>query len=385
MQVITTEKMPIKLWADDIEKDTLQQAKNLANLPFLFKHVALMPDSHLGYGIPIGGVIALKNVVIPNAVGVDIGCGVCAVKTSINHKDITTEQLKVIMSKIRQRIPLGTNRHKTKMEWSEFHNAPDIEIIQLELESAKYQLGTLGGGNHFIEIQCDQNDFVWIMVHSGSRNFGLKIANEYHRIAKGWCNKWYSNIPDFDLSFFPLETHDAHEYMAAMYFALKFAKENRFKMITTIKEILTEEINDVIFDDLIDVHHNYASIENHFNENVVVHRKGAISARQNQIGLIPGSQGTKSYVVKGKGNVNSFMSCSHGSGRKMGRKQAQKNLNLQDEIKKLDNLNIVHSIRNVDDLDEAPGAYKDIKVVMKNQSDLVNIVAELKPLAVIKG
>jgi tRNA-splicing ligase RtcB len=382
-KVIDTEKLPIKLWLDDVEDEAIQQAKNLANLPFVFKWISIMPDSHPGYGMPIGGVMATRGVVVPNAVGVDIGCGMCAVPTSLRSCDVET--LKIIMEKIRESVPVGFNHLKEKAAWDGFDKAPEIPIVQQELEKSHYQLGTLGGGNHFIEIQKGSDGFIWIMLHSGSRNFGLKIAHEYHEKAKFWCEKWYSNIPDKDLSFFPMETHEAKDYFSAMNFALSFAKENRFRMIERIKNAFSSSVPEVSFGEVINIHHNYAAWEHHFGEDVIVHRKGATLAREGAISLIPGSQGTKSYVVKGKGNADSFMSCSHGAGRKMGRKQAQRELNLEAEQKLLDDQGIVHSVRTVSDLDEAAGAYKDIAVVMDNQSDLVDIVVELSPLAVIKA
>jgi tRNA-splicing ligase RtcB (3'-phosphate/5'-hydroxy nucleic acid ligase) len=382
-KVIDSEKLPIKLWLDDIEDGALQQAKNLANLPFVFKWIAIMPDAHQGYGMPIGGVMATRGVIVPNAVGVDIGCGMCAVPTSLQTIDIDT--LKSIMGKIRTSVPVGFNHLKEKSDWEGFNQAPKIDIVQQELEKAHYQIGTLGGGNHFIEIQKGSDGFVWVMLHSGSRNFGLKIAQKYHEKAKVWCEKRYSNIPEKDLSFLPMETKDAREYFEAMNFALSFAKENRFRMIEQIKSAFSSGVFGVTFGDVINIHHNYAAWEHHFGEDVIVHRKGAILAREGTIGLIPGSQGTKSYVVRGKGNTESFMSCSHGAGRKMGRKQAQRELSLETEQKKLDDQGIVHSVRNVSDLDEASGAYKDISVVMENQNDLVDIVVELSPLAVIKA
>lgn len=239
--------------------------------------------------------------------------------------------------------------------------------------------------NHFIEIQRDQDGFIWIMIHSGSRNFGWKIADKYMCISKTLCKQWHSNILTTELSFLPIGSSESYEYVSAMGFALSFAKENRKRMMDSVKKTMCELILDPIdFAIDIDVHHNYANCENHFGKNVIVHRKGATSAREGQVGIIPGSQGTKSYIVRGKGNINSFMSCSHGAGRKMSRTAAIKNLNLEEEKKKLDDLNIVHSIRNTNDLDEASGAYKDINEVMKNQEDLVEIVTELSPLAVLK-
>lgn len=382
-KVISTENLPIKFWLDDIEEGALEQAKNLANLPFVFKWIAIMPDSHQGYGMPIGGVMATKGVIVPNAIGVDIGCGMCAVPTSLRSCDVDT--LKVIMGKIRESVPVGFSHLKESAVWEGFDNAPKIAVVQQELKKAHYQLGTLGGGNHFIEIQKGSDGYIWIMLHSGSRNFGLKIAHEYHEKAKWWCEKWHSNIPDKDLSFLPVETTEAKEYFMAMNFALDFAKENRFRMIAQIKNAFSSSVPEVSFGEIINIHHNYAAWEHHFGEDVLVHRKGATLAREGTIGLIPGSQGTKSYIVKGKGNPDSFMSCSHGAGRKMGRKQAQRELDLETEQKVLDNQGIVHSIRSITDLDEAAGAYKDISVVMDNQSDLVDIIVELSPLAVIKA
>jgi len=383
MKIINTEKLPIKMWLEEIEDGALNQAKNLANLPFTFKWVSIMPDSHQGYGMPIGGVLATKNVVIPNAVGVDIGCGMCAVRTNIDNLEIN--DLKSIMNGIRKNIPVGFNHQKEPMQWDYFNNAPDTYIIQHELENSKYQLGTLGGGNHFIEIQKGSDGFIWIMIHSGSRNFGFKVAKEYHEKAKKLCEKWYSDLPNSDLSFLPIGTKEAENYFNSMIFALEFAKENRFRMVEEVKKCFHLISDGISFDDTINIHHNYARFENHYGSNVMVHRKGATSAKVGELGIIPGSQGTKSYIVKGKGNKESFMSCSHGAGRKMGRKEAQRKLCLKDEQKILDDQNILHSIRGTTDLDEASGAYKDISEVMNNQSELVDIVTELTPLAVIKG
>jgi tRNA-splicing ligase RtcB (3'-phosphate/5'-hydroxy nucleic acid ligase) len=382
-RVISTEKKPIKLWLDDIEEGALQQARNLANLPFTYRWVAIMPDSHQGYGMPIGGVLATTGVVIPNAVGVDIGCGMCAVKTSL--KTIDRESLKAIMSGIRRRVPLGFDHHKQKQDWEGFDRAPDLPIIQQQLNASRYQLGTLGGGNHFMEIQHGSDEHVWLMVHSGSRNFGLKIATEYHKQAQRLCELWHVDLPDKDLAYLPIETREATEYLDAMNFALEFAKASRYAMLEAMKASVQEVMGDVEFDETINIHHNYAAWEHHYGHDVIVHRKGATSARKSQIGIIPGSQGAKSYIVRGKGNPESFMSCSHGAGRKMGRKQAQRELSLEGEKKRLDDQGIIHAIRGKKDLDEAAGAYKDIGEVMENQSDLVDIVVELAPLAVIKG
>lgn len=378
MQVITEGKIPIKMWINEIEQGALDQAIDLSNLPFAFKHIAIMPDSHQGYGMPIGGVMATKGVIVPNAVGVDIGCGMRAIKTDI--KEIETEDLKKVMSEIRKKIPVGFSHNKDPFEDNLFMSAPDTKIIQQELESSKKQLGTLGGGNHFIEIQKDAEGFIWVMIHSGSRNIGLKVATYFHKEAVKLCEKWCSDIPNKDLSFLPVDTQMAKDYFDSMNWCLNFAKLNRRIMMRHCKDALYQSVD---YTEGIDVHHNYAVYENHYKSNVIVHRKGATSAKLEELGIIPGSQGTKSYIVKGKGNPESFNSCSHGAGRIMGRKQAIRELDYEKEIEKLSG--IVHSIRTKNDLDEASGAYKDINIVMEEQKDLIEIDVELSPLGVIKG
>lgn len=380
-------RIPIKMWLDDIEGNAMSQAKNLANLPFAFKHVALMPDSHSGYGMPIGGVLATHGVIIPNAVGVDIGCGMCAVKTSLQNLD--TVVLKEIMSGIRDVVPLGFEHHKERQPeelMPSLDTVPEQGVVKRQYVAAMKQLGTLGGGNHFIEIQKGSDGFIWIMIHSGSRNIGLKVADHYNKLAKRLNERWFSEVDKKkDLAFLPIETPEAKDYLAEMQYCVDFAFANRKLMIENIKTAFKNIVQEVEFDEVINIAHNYAAWEHHFNTNVIVHRKGATSAREGEIGIIPGSQGSKSYIVRGKGNPESFMSCSHGAGRKMGRHQAQKELDLEQQKAFLDGQGIVHSIRNERDLDEAPGAYKDIDVVMQNQNDLVDIVVELKPLGVIKG
>ncbi len=381
-------RVPIKMWLDDIDENALLQAKNLANLPFVFRHVALMPDSHTGFGMPIGGVIATKDVIIPNAVGVDIGCGMCAAKTSLT--EIDTNVLKMIMSGIRQLVPLGFEHHKESQDEAlmpSLESVPENGIVWREYEAATRQIGTLGGGNHFIEIQKGSDNHIWIMVHSGSRNIGLQVAEHYNKLAIALNQKWYSVVErKLDLAFLPMETQEAKDYFAEMQYCIDFAFASRLLMMERIKTVFADTFGDAFFTtDFINIAHNYARKENHFGSNVIVHRKGATSARKGESGIIPGSQGTKSYIVRGKGNPESFQSCSHGAGRVMGRRQAMRELSLEDEIKKLDRKGIVHAVRSTRDLDEAPGAYKNIALVMRNQEDLVEIAVELSPLAVIKG
>lgn len=386
---IDKQKLPIKLWLEDIEDGAMAQIMNLSNLPFAFKHIAVMPDSHQGYGMPIGGVLATRGYVIPNAVGVDIGCGMCAIRTSI--QEINISQIKEIMGKIRESVPVGFNHNKEKQDES-FMPMPfeelkemKITVVERQYESALKQIGTLGGGNHFIELQKGNDGFVWVMIHSGSRNLGKQVADYYNKIADELNERYFSIIDKKqELAFLPINSPEGIAYLMEMNFCVDFALANRKLMMEKIKACIYEVMNNS-FEPMINIAHNYAIMEHHFNSDVMIHRKGATLAREGTIGIIPGSQGTKSYIVKGLGNTESFNSCSHGAGRKMGRNQAIKTLNLEEEIKKLNDQNIVHAIRGVKDLDEASGAYKDIDVVMNNQKDLVEILVELSPLGVIKG
>jgi len=387
-QVISTERVPIKLWLEDMEEGALEQAKNLANLPFLYKWVAIMPDSHQGYGMPIGGVIATYNVIIPHAVGSDVGCGMSVAELPLTVEELSPH-LRDVLQGIRELVPVGFNNHEVAQEsmWM-----PDIGINDLPIADANYkrafkQVGTLGGGNHFIELQADEDGKVHVMLHSGSRNLGYQVAKHYNKVAIELNERWHSSVPkEWELAFLPIGTEEARNYINEMKYCVEFAKCNRGLMMHNILSVLSLNLDrDFMNAETINIAHNYATLESHFGKNVWVHRKGATSAKEGELGIIPGSQGTKSYIVRGKGNKDSFMSCSHGAGRKMGRKQAKRELNLEEEQRKLDEQGILHSIRGVGDLDEATGAYKDINVVMENQADLVDIVKELRPLAVVKG
>ncbi len=412
MKYFQEDGLVIKSWCEDPEESAISQAKNLAKLPFAFHHVVLLPDTHSGYGMPIGGVFAAKDVIVPNAVGVDVGCGMCAVKTPWTTDQIDKEALKKIFGGsaeyhggIRSVVPVGFNKHSKKQDsclmpkiiganGNEYPFSPDLliltdyPIVRKEYQKALYSLGTLGGGNHFLEIQYDSDKLVWIMLHSGSRNLGKQVADRYNEIAIRLNKKWHSGVPvNWQLAFLPIDSDEGQSYLREMNFCVEFALANRKLMMTRVAEIFNDIMKwkKIDMEGMINIAHNYARIENHFGFNVWVHRKGATSARAGEIGIIPGSQGTASYIVKGKGNPESFMSCSHGAGRKMSRTAAIKNLDLDAEKKFLDDQGIMHSVRNAKDLDEAPGSYKDISLVLLEQADLVEVVAELKPMAVIKG
>ena len=389
-RIINTEKKPIKLWLKDIDNGAMEQAKNLANLPFVHSHIAIMPDAHLGYGMPIGGVMATEGVVIPNAVGVDIGCGMCALQTSLHS--LERDKLRAILSQIRKTIPLGF-KHQKKAQDHRLMPKPkagipvsELQIVSQEYENGRTQLGTLGGGNHFIEIQKGSDGFIWIMIHSGSRNLGFKVANFYNKLAGKMSDRFGSRIPkNWQLAYLPMDSKEGRQYLLEMEFCVDFALANRKLMMERVKDALLMFAAPIHFGQFINIAHNYASLESHFDRELLVHRKGATRALEGEIGIIPGSQGTPSYLVRGKGNVESFKSCSHGAGRKMGRKQAQRVLDLHEEQKKLEDLGILHAIRGRRDLDEASGAYKDIDEVVENQLDLVEVIVTLKPLAVVKG
>lgn len=385
-RVVMGTRLPAKIWTDSVEDTCMEQIVSLASLPFAFKHIAIMPDAHCGKGMPIGGVLATQGVVVPNAVGVDIGCGMCAMKTSLKASELKREQITGVMGHIRKTIPLGFEHHKNAVDESLLPEFDWDKLPFLDGKKARVlkEIGTLGGGNHFIEIQKDTaTDDVWVMLHSGSRHTGLKVAAHYNKIAEFWCEKWHAEtLPG--LAFLPMETQEAKDYMADMNACVQIAFANRKAMMEQITEGFLAMAPGVEFEPMINIAHNYAAWENHFGKNVIVHRKGATRAFKGEIGIIPGSMGTKSYIVEGLGNPESFMSCSHGAGRKMSRSVAFKTLDLKQECRQMDEKGIIHGMRQ-GGLDEAPGAYKDIEQVIAFESDLVKPLVELVPIAVVKG
>ena len=405
-------KMPVKSWCADCEEGAVKQAANLARHPALYHHVALMPDAHLGYGMPIGGVVAAENAVIPAAVGVDIGCGMIAAETDIPAERFAEMSLRrAFQERLKERIPVGEGvSHKTAQNWEGFEEYTANNGMRSDLWPTKLDrmnLGTLGGGNHFIELQKTtllrdpgsaaeggrHESKVWLMIHSGSRNLGKRIEEHYHRIASRLCTRFRVPLADPDLAFLPIEEKDGHDYFTDMLFALRYAKENRRRMMEAMKETLLEFAPEANFVRTIDIHHNYAACEEHFGKKVFVHRKGATSAKLDEIGVIPGSMGTASYIVRGLGNPDSFMSCSHGAGRRMSRIAASTTLTVEECDKAMDGIVCErwHKYRGFGkakgrlDLSEAPQAYKDIEDVIASERDLVEPLVRLVPLASLKG
>jgi len=404
--------MPVKSWCENCEDGAVKQAANLARHPALFHHVALMPDAHQGYGMPIGGVVAAEDAVIPAAVGVDIGCGMIATETDIPAERFADMSFRrAFQERLKERIPVGEGvSHKETQSWEGFEEYTANNGMRSDLWPSKLDrmnLGTLGGGNHFIELQKTtllrgaeaategepHESKVWLMIHSGSRNLGKRIEEHYHRIANRLCTRFRVPLADPDLAFLPIAEADGHYYYTDMLFALRYAKENRRRMMEAMKETVAEFVPAVNFVRTIDIHHNYAACEEHFRKKVFVHRKGATSAKLDEIGIIPGSMGTASYIVRGLGNPDSFMSCSHGAGRRMSRVAASTTLTVEECDKAMDGIVCErwHKYRGFGkakgrlDLSEAPQAYKDIEDVISSERDLVEPLVRLVPLASLKG
>lgn len=387
ISIISGHRIPIKSWCKDIDSGAMKQAVNLTKLPFVYGHVALMADCHEGFGMPIGGVIACKDAIVPNAVGVDIGCGMCAVRTDLPVSSIDSDTVRTILNRTRAAIPMGFDHHKIDQRWKGFDAAPDIPVVQRELHSARRQIGTLGGGNHFIEIQKGDDGHVWFTIHSGSRNFGYKIAEDFHKQALKDCVRRNIELPDKDLAYLPIDKGPGREYKTAMDYALSFAAANRQLMKETVAGIFLD-LTRCGFVHEINIHHNFAAEETHYGRTLMVHRKGATRASIGLEGIIPGSMGTASYIVRGKGNPGSFESCSHGAGRVMGRNEANRTLTYEQVKQAMKGIVFdtwPRGRKGKIDLSEAPQAYKNIDEVVEAQKDLVDVVVKLRPLGVVKG
>lgn len=381
---------PILSWANhELGSDESKMAQNVASLPFVFKHVALMPDVHLGKGALVGSVIATKEAIIPAAVGVDIGCGMAAIKTPFSGEKLEGK-LKQIRQEIEAAIPTGVGENKdiektvtNWQKWREFNQLhPGVQDLQTK---AMRQMGSLGGGNHFIEVCLDTDNQVWLMLHSGSRHIGNKLASCHIDTAKELAKMAQTKLPDADLAYFVAGTPEFAAYWRDLQWAQNYARMNRDVMMARFKRILEKHLaGGKPFKPLLEVncHHNYAEREVHFGEEVYVTRKGAVRAQTEDYGIIPGSMGAKSYIVKGKGCADSFCSCSHGAGRLMSRSKAKGVYTLDDLIAQTAG---VECRKDEGVIDEIPGAYKPIEQVMENQADLVEVVATLKQVVCVKG
>lgn len=384
---------PIKIWTDEIEDQALTQLKNLSRLPFIASNgVACMPDVHAGIGSTVGTVIATDRAVIPAAVGVDIGCGMNAVRLSLKASDLP-ESLAAIRGQIERDVPLGAggaHNHMTDIgpvNSDVYRTVVDSIFggdMQRFMEKAASQMASLGSGNHFIELCIDENQDVWIMLHSGSRGIGNMIGRHYIEKAKRQMEKFFITLPDGDLAYLPEDTDDFNDYMTAVEWAQAYALENRRRMMEIVIAALRRHIpiEFTITQEAINCHHNYVARESHFGKNLWVTRKGAIRARDGDLGIIPGSMGQRSYIVRGKGNLESYCSCSHGAGRKMSRTEARKRFSLTDLVAQTEG---VECRKDDAVLDEIPGSYKNIDVVMENQRDLVEVVHVLKQVLCVKG
>ncbi len=393
---LKTKNVPVKLWTriEEVESQALDQLKNIASLPWVAHHVAVMPDVHVGKGATVGSVIAMRGAVAPAAVGVDIGCGMAAVQTTLRANQLP-DNLKKLRLAIEEAIPVGFSAHAEPMvkqvgrEDMALGNEIALllgrfgELTQSVQDLSKkvgQQLGTLGGGNHFIELCLDTSDNVWLMLHSGSRNIGKTLA-EIH-MAKARKLEHNQALKDRDLAVFLAGTGDMDAYRRDLFWAQEYARLNRAVMLHLYKQVLTEQFPSLGFGEAVHCHHNYVAEETHFGEELMVTRKGAIRAGVGDLGIIPGSMGTKSYIVRGLGNPDAFMSASHGAGRRMSRSKAKQKFTVEDLREQTAG---VECRKDAGVVDEIPMAYKDIDKVMANQADLVEVVAELKQVLCVKG
>jgi tRNA-splicing ligase RtcB len=384
---------PVKSWTEGVpfDNNALEQAYNTASMPFIHSHVALMPDVHLGMGATIGSVVPTDGAVIPAAVGVDIGCGMMAVRTSIQSHELPDSLLK-LRQRIEDTIPVGQGQHDyntykgyadMRIPSRTFRRVAKMRSRDNPAKKAALQMGTLGGGNHFIEICLDENEEVWMMLHSGSRGIGNMIGRAYIEQAKEDMRIHHINLPDRDLAYLSEGTTHFDEYVEAVGWAQDYAFNNRVAMMDTLRRIVEDEVRPFIaIGSAVNCHHNYVEKENHFGKNVWITRKGAVRAREGDLGIIPGSMGAKSFIVRGLGNPDSFHSCSHGAGRVMSRGAAKQNISVDEHI---DATHGVECRKDKGMLDESPAAYKDIDAVMTAQSDLVEIVHTLKQIVCVKG
>jgi tRNA-splicing ligase RtcB len=380
----------IRMWTQPstVEDQAMRQLQNIAALPWTYRHVAVMPDVHYGKGATVGSVIAMRDAVSPAAVGVDIGCGMTAVRTSLRAEDLPAD-LKRLRSLLERAVPVGFAQHRATAftdrdaaDWKVFWQAFEDLTPAVKANSAKalHQMGTLGGGNHFIEICLDTQSQVWVMLHSGSRGTGNLLAQHHIEVARGLAHN--QSLPDPDLAVFLANTQEMKAYRHDLFWAQDYARRNRAVMLRLICDVLTQQFPQIAFEVPISAHHNYVAEETHFGEDVLVTRKGAIRAGRGDLGIIPGSMGTGSYIVRGLGNPDSFESASHGAGRRMSRNKARKQFTEADLAAQTAG---VECRKDAGVVDEIPAAYKNIDEVIRNQDDLVEVVTKLKQVVCIKG
>lgn len=394
--------VPIKMWTRGVPVDdrAREQLASAAKMPFIFRHVAAMPDVHVGIGATVGSVIPTKGAIIPAAVGVDIGCGMMAARTSLLATDLP-DHLEGVRSAIEQAVPHGRDVNRSKRDKGSWGTPPPAIVEAWAMLAARFKritdkypklektnnlvhLGTLGTGNHFIELCLDEEGRVWVMLHSGSRGVGNAIGSYFIELAKEDARRWHLNLPDKDLAYFPEGTEHFDDYVEAVGWAQDFAALNRRMMMTNVIAALRQVIAKPFEAELeaVNCHHNYVAREQHFGENVLVTRKGAVRAAKGVMGIIPGSMGAKSFIVRGLGNPESFNSCSHGAGRVMSRTQAKREVTLEEHLRDTAG---VECRKDEGVIDETPRAYKPIEAVMAAQSDLVEIVHTLKQVVCVKG
>jgi tRNA-splicing ligase RtcB len=394
-QVIEQGRVPVKIYTDEIEASARQQLINLSRLPIVFHHVAAMPDVHTGIGATVGSVIATERAIIPAAVGVDIGCGMIASRTALTAGDLDEKALKRVFGQISRDVPVGRDQHKEGRALTAaarpFEPAlrrilgkhPALEKRFPRTQNWVYQLGTLGGGNHFIEVCLDEAGHVWVMLHSGSRGIGNAIGTYFIELARRDMERQQRQLPDCDLAYFSEGAEYFDDYVEAVGWAQAYAARNRQAMMELVLAALERHLPPFeVTSEVVNCHHNYVERERHFGRSVWVTRKGAIRARAGDLGIIPGSMGTRSYIVRGKGAEESFQSCAHGAGRRMSRSAATKAFTPQDVAAQTAGV-LCRKDKGV--IDELPGAYKDIDQVMANQSDLVDVLHTLKQVICIKG
>lgn len=386
--------VPVKIWTEDIDPKAMEQLENVARMPFVHHHVAAMPDVHVGIGATVGSVIPTRAAIIPAAVGVDIGCGMVAVKTSLGANELP-DSLAPIRSAIEKRVPVGFAKHDTRNIRSVgvarlypryerlLDDRPELAKMQRDRDTWQRQMGTLGGGNHFIEVCLDEQQRVWVMLHSGSRGIGNQIGRYYIARAREEMLALDAQLPDRDLAYFSEGTQSFDEYVDAVGWAQDFAAENRIQMLELVLDALRDNLPPFeLVENAVNCHHNYVARETHFGSEVYVTRKGAIRAGAGELGIIPGSMGAKSFIVRGKGNAESFESCAHGAGRRMSRTEAKNQFTSQDLSAQTEG---VECRKDKGVIDEIPAAYKAIDEVMANQTDLVDVVAVLKQVVCVKG